>query len=227
MTAGSFMYIGPQGIVHGTTITLMNVSRKILPKSKIREGEFVDKINGLSYEEIANRGGGILNSAKKLEETSVDELYQQSKERLEEIVAQDTGAVEIKSGYGLTIESEPKMLRVIKRLKKSSNTQIKSTFLGAHAIPEKFKNRKEDYLRILIDELMPVVAEEKLADYVDIFCEKGYFSVADTEVILEAGRRFGLTPKIHVNQFNSIGGVAAAVKFNALSVDHLEELVKR
>ncbi len=189
-----------------------------------REGEFVDKIGGLSYEEIANRGGGILNSAKKLEHTSEDELYRQSRNRLDEIIEQGTGAVEIKSGYGLTIDSELKMLRVIRRLKESSNTQIKSTFLGAHAIPEKFKNRKENYLRMLIDELMPIVAEEKLADYVDVFCEKGYFSVADTEMILEAGSNYGLRPKIHVNQFNSIGGVGAAVKFNALSADHLEVL---
>ena len=189
-----------------------------------REGEFVDKINGLSYEEIANRGGGILNSTKILEQTSEEELYQQSKERLNEIIEQGTGAVEIKSGYGLTIESELKMLRVIKRLNENSKIEIKATFLGAHALPEKYKDNKDGYIQMLIKDLMPMVAEEKLAQYIDIFCEKGYFSVADTEQILEAGSRFGLIPKIHVNQFNSIGGIQAGIKYNALSVDHLEVL---
>ncbi len=189
-----------------------------------REGEFVDKINGLSYEEIANRGGGILNSAKKLSHISEDELYNQSEVRLNEIIKQGTGAVEIKSGYGLTIESELKMLRVIKRLNESSAVKIKSTFLGAHAVPEEYKNDKDGYLKMLVDEIMPIIAQEKLAEYVDIFCEKGYFSVADTEMILQAGKQYGLVPKIHVNQFNSIGGVQAGVKYNALSVDHLEEL---
>ena len=189
-----------------------------------REGEFVDKINGLSYEEIAKRGGGILNSAKKLAETSEEDLYLQSKERLDEIIGQGTAAVEIKSGYGLSLESELKMLRVIKRLKESTDIEIKATFLGAHAVPADYKDNKSGYLKMLIDELMPIIAKEKLADYVDIFCETGYFSVADTELILAAGKKHGLIPKIHVNQFNSIGGVQAGVKYDALSVDHLEVL---
>ena len=187
-----------------------------------REGEFVDRINGLTYEEIANRGGGILNSAKKLQETSEDELYEQSKVRLEEIMQLGTGAVEIKSGYGLTLDAELKMLRVIKRLKENYPISIKATFLGAHAIPAVYKNDKQGYLRMLVDDIMPIIAKEKLAEYVDIFCEKGYFSVADTEFILKAGKKYGLVPKIHVNQFNSIGGVKTGVEYNALSVDHLE-----
>lgn len=187
-----------------------------------REAEFVDKINGLTYEEIAKRGGGILNSANELQQTSEEELYLQSKERLEEIIEMGTGAVEIKSGYGLTLESELKMLRVIQELKKNSSILIKATFLGAHAVPENFKNNKEGYLKMLITVLMPRIAKEKLAEYVDVFCETGYFSVEDTELMLEAGKKYGLIPKIHVNQFNSIGGVQAAVRYNALSVDHLE-----
>jgi imidazolonepropionase len=189
-----------------------------------REGEFVDRINGLSYEEIANRGGGILNSAKKLQETSEEELYQQSKVRLEEVMRLGTGAVEIKSGYGLTLDAELKMLRVIKRLKENYSIPIKATFLGAHAVPANYKNDKQGYLQLLIDEIMPKISEEKLAEYVDIFCETGYFSVEDTELILEAGKQHGLIPKIHVNQFTAIGGVQAGVKHNALSVDHLEEM---
>jgi len=189
-----------------------------------REGEFVDKINGLSYEEIANRGGGILNSAKKMAEISDDDLFEQSKERLEEIIEQGTGAVEIKSGYGLSVESELKMLRVIKRLAANYDIQIKATFLGAHAIPANYKDDKAAYLQMLINELMPRIAEENLADFVDIFCEKGYFSVEDTALILEAGKKYNLIPKIHVNQFNSIGGVQVGVQYNALSVDHLEVL---
>jgi len=187
-----------------------------------REGEFVDKINGLSYAEIANRGGGILNSAKVLEQTLEEDLYQQSKQRLDEIIQLGTGAVEIKSGYGLTIETELKMLRVIKRLKENSAVQIKATFLGAHAVPSSYKNDKDGYLKMLIEDLMPIIAKENLADYVDIFCETGYFSVADTELILKAGKKHGLIPKIHVNQFTSIGGVQMGVKYDALSVDHLE-----
>ena len=187
-----------------------------------REGEFVDRINGLSYEEIANRGGGILNSAKKLQEISEDELYEQSKVRLEEVMQLGTGAVEIKSGYGLTLYAELKMLRVIKRLKENYPISIKATFLGAHAVPAIYKNNKQGYLQMLVEEIMPIIAKEKLADYVDIFCEKGYFSIADTEFILKAGSKFGLRPKIHVNQFNAIGGVEIGVKYNALSVDHLE-----
>ncbi|MCF6280376.1 MAG: imidazolonepropionase [Flavobacteriaceae bacterium] len=189
-----------------------------------REGEFVDRINGLSYEEIANRGGGILNSAKKLQETSEEGLYQQSKIRLEEIMLLGTGAVEIKSGYGLTVDAELKMLRVIKRLKENYPIEIKATFLGAHAVPSTYKNNKQGYLQMLVDEIMPKITEEKLAEFVDIFCETGYFSVDDTELILKAGKKYGLIPKIHVNQFTAIGGVQIGVKYNALSVDHLEEM---
>lgn len=187
-----------------------------------REQEFVDRINGLTYEEIANKGGGILNSAKKLQETSEEDLYLQSAKRLEEVIRMGTTAIEIKSGYGLTTEAELKMLRVIKKLKENYGLPVKATFLGAHAIPPEYKENKEAYLDLLIDEMMPEVAEQSLADYVDIFCEKGYFTVDDTHRILEAGRTHGLIPKIHVNQFNAIGGIKAAVEHDALSVDHLE-----
>ena len=189
-----------------------------------REGEFIDQINGLTYEEIANRGGGILNSAKRVQETTEEELYQQSKARLEEIIQLGTGAVEIKSGYGLTPDAELKMLRVIKRLKENYPIPIKATFLAAHALPIQYKNNKTAFLKMMIDDVLPAVAEEQLANYIDVFCEKGYFSVEDTELILKAGKLYELTPKIHVNQFNAIGGVAAAVKHKALSVDHLEVL---
>ncbi len=189
-----------------------------------RESEFVDRINGLSYEEIANNGGGILNSAKKLQETSEDDLYEQSKLRLEEVMQLGTGAVEIKSGYGLTEKAELKMLRVIKRLKENYPIEVKATFLGAHAVPANYKNNKTDYLQMLIDDVLPKISEERLAEYIDIFCETGYFSVEDTKLILEAGKKHGLTPKIHVNQFTAIGGVQAGIKYGALSVDHLEEM---
>ncbi len=189
-----------------------------------REQEFVDRINGLSYEEIANRGGGILNSAEMLQNTSEDDLYKQSVERLESVMKLGTGAIEIKSGYGLTTNAELKMLRVIKRIKAAYPVQIKATFLGAHALPKAFKNNKEGYLNLIINEMLPKISEEQLADYIDIFCEKGYFSLEDTDKILLAGKQYGLTPKIHVNQFNAFGGVAMGVKHNALSVDHLEEL---
>ncbi len=187
-----------------------------------REQEFVDRINGLSYEEIANRGGGIVNSAKKLQETSEEELYQQSAKRLEEVIALGTGAVEIKSGYGLTVDAELKMLRVIKKLRKNYNIPVKATFLGAHAFPTEYKNNKEGYINLIIDEMLPKVAEENLADFVDAFCETGYFSVEDTDRILTAAQQYGLTPKVHVNQFTTIGGVQVSIKHNALSVDHLE-----
>jgi len=189
-----------------------------------REGEFADRINGLSYEEIANRGGGILNSARKLNETPEEELYQQSKLRLEEVMHMGTGAIEIKSGYGLTAEAELKMLRVIKRLKENYPVEVKASFLGAHAVPANYKDNRHAYLQMLIKEAMPEIAKENLADYIDIFCETGYFTVEDTELIMDAGKSHGLIPKIHVNQFTSIGGVQAAVKHNALSVDHLEEV---
>jgi imidazolonepropionase len=187
-----------------------------------REQEFVDRINGMTYEEIANRGGGILNSAKKLNETSEEEIYNQSKARLEEVMQLGTGAVEIKSGYGLTIEGELKMLRVIQQLAQDYPITIKATFLGAHAFPTAFKNNKKGYIDCIINEMLPEIAKNKLADFIDVFCESGYFTVQETEQIMEAGIHFGLKPKIHVNQFNSIGGIQAGVKYNALSVDHLE-----
>ncbi|KIO52081.1 imidazolonepropionase [Flavobacterium hibernum] len=187
-----------------------------------REQEFVDRINGFSYEEIANRGGGILNSAKKLNEKSEEEIYEQSKLRLEEVMHLGTGAVEIKSGYGLTIEGELKMLRVIKKLAKNYPISIKATFLGAHAFPLHYKENKAGYIDEIITKMLPEIAQNKLADFVDVFCETGYFSVEETEKIMQAGIEFGLKPKIHVNQFNSIGGIQAGIKFKALSVDHLE-----
>jgi imidazolonepropionase len=187
-----------------------------------REQEFVDRINGLTYEEIANRGGGILNSAKKLNETSEEEIYNQSKARLEEVMRLGTGAVEIKSGYGLTVEGELKMLRIIQQLSKNYPITIKATFLGAHAFPVVFKDNKRGYIDCIINEMLPEIAKNKLADFIDVFCETGYFSVIDTEEIMQAGIQYGLKPKIHVNQFNSIGGIQAGVKYNALSVDHLE-----
>ncbi|WP_369764814.1 imidazolonepropionase [Flavobacterium sp. WC2429] len=187
-----------------------------------REQEFVDRINGLTYEEIANRGGGILNSAQKLNATTEEEIYNQSKERLEEVMRLGTGAVEIKSGYGLTVEGELKMLRVIKRLSQNYPIAIKATFLGAHAFPLEYKENHQGYIDLLVNEILPEIAQNKLADYIDAFCETGYFTVAETEQIMAAGIRFGLKPKIHVNQFNSIGGVQAGIKHNALSVDHLE-----
>ncbi|MDX6182684.1 imidazolonepropionase [Flavobacterium sp. Fl-77] len=187
-----------------------------------REQEFVDRINGFTYEEIANRGGGILNSAKKLNETSEEELYEQSKLRLEEVIHLGTGAVEIKSGYGLTVEGELKMLRVIKKLAQNYPIAIKATFLGAHAFPLHYKENKAGYIDEIINTMLPEIAQHQLADYVDVFCETGYFSVEETEEIMAAGIRFGLKPKIHVNQFNSIGGIQAGVRFKALSVDHLE-----
>ena len=187
-----------------------------------REQEFVDRINGLTYEEIANRGGGILNSAKKLNETSENEIYNQSKKRLEEVIQQGTGAVEIKSGYGLTVDGELKMLRVIKKLAANYPITIKATFLGAHAFPLAYKENHGAYIDLIINEMLPKIAEEKLADYIDAFLETGYFSVEETEKIMQAGKQYGLRSKIHVNQFTAINGIAACVKHNALSVDHLE-----
>ncbi|MDP3353282.1 MAG: imidazolonepropionase [Flavobacteriaceae bacterium] len=189
-----------------------------------RVQEFVDKINGLSYEEIAKRGGGILNSAQKLNETSEKQLYLESSQRLEEIMKLGTGAVEIKSGYGLCVEGELKMLRVIKKLKENYPIAIKATFLGAHALPVEYKNNKDGYINLIINEMLPKVAAENLADFIDVFCETGYFTVEDTIKIMEAGARYNLIPKIHVNQLTSIGGIEANVKHKALSVDHLEEM---
>lgn len=189
-----------------------------------RSQEFVDRINGLSYEDIANRGGGILNSAKTLQNTSEDDLYNQSVIRLKAVMKLGTGAIEIKSGYGLTPDAEIKMLRVIKRLKKDFPIKVKATFLGAHALPIAFKDNKQGYLDQIINDMLPQIAKENLAQYIDVFCEKGYFDLDDTAQILKAGQEYNLTPKIHVNQFNAFGGIALAVKHQAISVDHLEEL---
>lgn len=187
-----------------------------------REREFSDRIRGLSYEEIARRGGGILNSARKLHETSEDELFSQSMERVDEIMFQGTGAVEIKSGYGLNTEDELKMLRVIKRIRTSCLLEVRSTFLGAHAVPETFRHDREKYIDLLINEMIPIVASEELADYIDVFCDTGFFSIYETERILMAGIKYGLIPKLHANEIENSGGVQVGVKYNALSVDHLE-----
>jgi len=191
-----------------------------------RESEFVDRIKGLSYDEIAKKGGGILNSAKKLQNTSEEDLFEQSKKRIDEIIALGTGAVEIKSGYGLNIAAELKMLRVIKRLNQTYPLAIKATFLGAHAIPNNFKNNGDSYVDEIINNMLPKVAKENLAEFIDVFCETGYFNPAQTEKIIKAGNEFGLKAKIHVNQFNSIGGIQTCVKNKALSVDHLEVMTK-
>lgn len=187
-----------------------------------RIGEFVDRIHGLSYEEIAARGGGILNSADRLEKCSEDELFENAMKRLDDIMAMGTGAVEIKSGYGLNTESELKMLRVIHRLNANHPLTIKATFLGAHAYPREFKDNHQGYIDLLVNEMIPEVGRQQLASFIDVFCEKNYFSVEDTDRILEAGAKYGLVPKTHVNQFNVIGGVDISVKHKALSVDHLE-----
>ena len=189
-----------------------------------RENEFVDKIKGLSYAEIGGKGGGILNSAKKLNHTSEDELFIQAWNRLEEVSKLGTGAIEIKSGYGLSVEGELKMLRVIKKLKERSSLSIKSTFLGAHTYPIEFKENHQGYIDLIINEMLPVIAKEKLADYIDVFCENGFFSPAEMENICNAGMQYGLKPKLHVNQLNSIGGIETGIKLNALSLDHLETL---
>ena len=189
-----------------------------------REDEFVDRIKGLSYHKIAEKGGGILNSAKKLQHKIEDHLYKDAVTRIEEIIKSGTGALEIKSGYGLTLDSELKMLQVIKKLKETFPIPIKATFLGAHAIPSKYKENREEYIELIINNIIPEVASQKLADYIDVFCEKGYFSAEETDRILKAGAIHGLIPKIHVNQFNSVGGVKVGVNNNALSVDHLEVL---
>jgi imidazolonepropionase len=187
-----------------------------------REIEYVDKIKGMSYEEIAMRGGGILNSALLLYNTSEEELFSQSLARLEEIKMLGTGAVEIKSGYGLSTEDELKMLRVIRKLKGISPLTIKSTFLGAHAVPAEYKGRQGEYVDLVINEMIPMVASEELADYIDVFCDKGFFTVEETERILMAGMKYGMRPKIHANELAFSGGIQTGVKYNALSVDHLE-----
>ncbi len=187
-----------------------------------REQEFVDRIKGLSYEEIAKRGGGILNSARRLNDISEEELYDLSYQRVKQVIAQGTGALEIKSGYGLSLYGELKMLRVIRRLKESLPIPIKASFLAAHAYPPEYKSDHEGYLRLIIDEMLPQIVDEGLADYMDVFCEEGFFSVAETEKLLEAGWKHGLKPKIHANQLHYSGGVQVGVKHKAVSVDHLE-----
>jgi imidazolonepropionase len=189
-----------------------------------REEEFVDRINGLTYEEVAIKGGGILNSARRLAEMSEDELFDQALERVERLMSYGTGALEIKSGYGLSVEAEIKMLRVIKRLKAECSIEIKATFLGAHAFPPEHKENHRGYIDLIINEMLPIIKKEGLADYIDVFCERNYFSVQEMAEILEAGIAIGLKPKVHVNQFSAMGGVAKAVQLNALSVDHLEEI---
>lgn len=187
-----------------------------------REEEFVDRIRGLSYEEIAARGGGILNSARKLQLASEDELFEGAWGRLQEVIRMGTGAIEVKSGYGLTLESELKMLRVVRRLKEQAPIPVKATFLGAHAIPSEYKDRREDYISLIIHEMLPKVAAEGLADYCDVFCDRGFFTPEETDRILQAGWKWGLKPKIHANELGLTGGVQAGVANKAISVDHLE-----
>ncbi len=187
-----------------------------------REIEYIDKIRGLSYEEIAKRGGGILNSCERIRKASEEELFDAAYDRIQEIAGFGTGAVEIKSGYGLDTESELKMLRVIRRLKAETPLLIKSTFLGAHAVPLEYKGRQTEYVDLIINEMIPMVAAEELADYIDVFCDKGFFTVEDTDRMLNAGMKYGLRAKIHANELDYSGGVQVSVKYNAISVDHLE-----
>ena len=191
-----------------------------------RENEFVDKINGLSYAAIAAKGGGILNSAHLLNNTSADELFNSAWQRLQEVSSLGTAAIEIKSGYGLTVENELKMLRVIKKLKEKSSLSIKATFLGAHTYPALYKENHSAYIDSIIQEMLPVIGAEKLADYIDVFCEDGFFSPAEMEIICRAGMQYGLKPKLHVNQLNSMGGIQKAIELNALSADHLETMME-
>ena len=187
-----------------------------------RESEFVDRIRGLTYEEIAKRGGGILNSAAKLQEMSEDELFDHALIRLHEVTQMGTGAIEIKSGYGLTVESEIKMLRVIRRLKEQNIIPVKATFLGAHAMPLEFKTNRQGYIKLLIEEMLPLIHDEGLADFIDVFCDKGFYTVEETDQILSAGAKHGLKAKIHANELDYSGGIQVGAKHNAISVDHLE-----
>lgn len=189
-----------------------------------RENEFVDKIKGLSYADIAAKGGGILNSAKKLNATSEDELYKQAYNRLQEVMALGTGAIEIKSGYGLSVDGEIKMLRVIQRLKRASKIPIKATFLGAHTIPLEYKENRQGYIDLIINQMLPIISNEKLADYIDVFCEEGFYTLRETEQICNAGKAIGLKPKLHTNQLSATGAVQTGVKLAAVSVDHLENM---
>ncbi len=190
-----------------------------------REEEFVMKIKGATYAEIAAQGGGILNSAKKLRAVSEDELVEKTLARAHEIIRLGTGAVEIKSGYGLTVKDELKMLRVAKRIGKETPLTVKTTFLGAHAVPSEMK--KQDYISLVIDEMIPAIADENLADYIDVFCEEGFFSPGETERIVEEGKKFGLKPRLHANQLHRSGGVQVGVKTNALSVDQFENIIEK
>jgi imidazolonepropionase len=192
--------------------------------AKTREEEFVDRIHGMSYEKIALKGGGILNSAAKLADMSEEELFNSAQERIQKMIACGTGAIEIKSGYGLSVAAELKMLRVIKQLKATNKIEIKATFLGAHAFPLAYKENHRGYIDLIINDLLPVIANEELAEYIDVFCEKNYFSVDEMAEIISAGKEYGLIPKVHVNQFTILGGVKKAVEMGALSVDHLEEI---
>jgi imidazolonepropionase len=187
-----------------------------------RENEFVYKIKGMSYEEIAQQGGGIINSAKRLQQTSEEELLISAQNRIHEMIKMGTGAIEIKSGYGLTTVDEIKMLRVIKQLKENNSIHIKSTFLGAHALPVEFKNNREGYIQEITSKMLPQIAEEGLADYCDVFCDKGFFTVEETDTILAAANKLGLKPKIHANELDYSGGIQVGVKHQAISVDHLE-----
>lgn len=189
-----------------------------------REDEFIDKINGLSYAEIAARGGGIQSSAQKVAEATEDELYQQAFTRLQELMQLGTGAIEIKSGYGLTVEVELKMLRVIRRLQQAVKIPIRSTFLGAHTIPKQYKENRQQYIDLVINEMLPQIEKEGLADYIDVFCEEGFFTPLETETICNAGKKAGLKPKIHANQLHVSGGVQAGINVGAVSVDHLESM---
>ncbi len=236
---GIIVDFGQMTDLHGITdwneLTVMDIEgQSILPAwcdshthlvfARTRESEFRDRIKGLSYEEIAKKGGGILNSAVRLNEASEDELYNSALQRIHEIAQTGTGAVEIKSGYGLTVAGELKMLRVIRRLKESTPLTIKATFLGAHAFPKEYRNNHDGYIKLIINEMLPAVAAENLADYIDVFCEKGYFSLKQTDALLNAGAQYGLKPKIHVNQFTNSGGVQKGIEHGAITVDHLEEM---
>jgi len=216
-----------------STLTIIDASGKLvfpsfcdshthLVYAGSREIEYIDKIKGLSYEEIAKRGGGILNSAKRLHDATEDELAEQALKRLNEIMMLGTGAVEIKSGYGLSVEDEVKMLRVIRKLKTLSPLTIVATFLGAHAVPAEYKGRQKEFVDLVINEMIPQVAAEGLADYIDVFCDKGFFTLEETDRMLMAGMKYGLRPKIHANELDYSGGIQVGVKYNALSVDHLE-----
>lgn len=227
-----------QGITDWTDLEVIDFTGKsIFPSycdshthlvfAKSREEEFVYKIKGLSYQEIAAKGGGIINSALKLRDASEDELYEKAATRLRKLIALGTGAIEIKSGYGLSLDSELKMLRVVARLKKEFPIPVKATLLAAHAVPPEYKDRKDEYLQLIIDQILPAVNEEQLANFIDIFVEENYFTVADMELLLTAAQKYDLRPKVHVNQFTSLGGIEAAQKYNALSVDHLEEMSEK